>query len=211
MRLMRFLYLVLMMFAYSQVQAGTIDTHGQAAYEQCGYCHEYDGNSVMPDYPRLAGQNKHYLMKQLYDFKTAKRKGLMQATAELLTKQDIESVASYFSQQAMSGIRANSQLSNHELARKLYFQGDEKRNLPACTTCHGQISTDDTPVPKLSGQHSKYLIGQLLLFKSGKRSNDNNRVMRDIAEKLTLSEMTELAEFLSVQGPSRPNNIENKP
>jgi len=210
MALMRFYYLVFMMFAYSQIQAGTIDTHGQAPYEQCGYCHEYDGNSIMPDYPRLAGQTKQYLMKQLYDFKTGKRKGQMQATAELLTKQDIESVATYFNQQSIRGVRANSQLANHDSAKKLYFQGDVKRNLIACNICHGQISTDETLIPKLSGQHSNYLIGQLLLFKSGKRSNDHNSVMRDIAKKLTHREIIGLAEFLDGEEQNHTGNMDKK-
>lgn len=210
MAFMRFVYLVFMMFTYSQIQAGTIDTHGQAPYEQCGYCHEYDGNSIMPDYPRLAGQTKQYLIKQLYDFKTGKREGLMQATAELLTDQDIETVATYFSQQSIRGVRANSQLADYALAKKLYYQGDNTRNLIACNLCHGQISTDETPIPKLSGQHSNYLMRQLLLFKSEKRSNDHNRVMRDIAEKLTRSEMSDLAEFLAAEGPSHTDNVEKK-
>ena len=83
------------------IVADTIDTSGQAPYEQCGYCHEYDGNSKMPMYPRLAGQQAAYIVKQLQDFRAGRRMGQMQATAELLSDEDIQEVADYFSQQAM--------------------------------------------------------------------------------------------------------------
>ena len=103
-------YMGVMIVASNLADAGTIDTSEQAPYEQCGYCHEYDGNSIMPDYPKLAGQQKEYLIKQLMDFKNGKRKGLMQATAELLTKEDINVVASYFSQQMANSSNQSSRI-----------------------------------------------------------------------------------------------------
>ena len=91
----RSIAMTLLITSSQQVNADTIDTSGQAPYESCGYCHEYDGNSVMAGYPKLAAQTEQYLVKQLQDFKSGKRQSVMQATAELLSAEDIQVVASY--------------------------------------------------------------------------------------------------------------------
>src|SRR5690348_8853691 len=39
----------------------------------CGTCHGPNGNSVQPKYPRLAGQNAHYLAAQLKAFRAQTR------------------------------------------------------------------------------------------------------------------------------------------
>src|SRR5690625_3253655 len=37
---------------------------GKAKAAVCGACHGIDGNSSMPQYPKLAGQNEHYIVEQ---------------------------------------------------------------------------------------------------------------------------------------------------
>ena len=39
----------------------------------CSACHGADGNSVVPMFPKLAGQNERYLIKQLHDIKSGAR------------------------------------------------------------------------------------------------------------------------------------------
>jgi len=203
----RTLYVAFMMVANSMVNAGTIDTSEQEPFEQCGYCHEYDGNSVMPNYPRLAGQQKNYLVKQLLDFKKGKRKGLMQATAELLTEQDINTVATYFSQQTASSANQSGSVAAKSIARKLYLQGDAKRELLACRSCHVQSIVSNSLIPKLVGQHENYLTKQLVLFKNGQRSNDKGGVMRRVAAKLTITEIRMMSKFLSGLAPTKNDNL----
>lgn len=203
----RTLYVFSMMVANSMADAGTIDISEQEPFEQCGYCHEYDGNSVMPNYPRLAGQQKSYLVKQLLDFKNGKRKGLMQATAELLTEQDINSVATYFSQQTASSVNQNTSLALDAFANvnNLFKKGDAKRGLIACASCHSakidnsgiDNSRSDSAIPELFGQHEMYIAAQLISFKTGQRSNDQDGVMRSIAKKLTFPEIRNMAKLLS--------------
>ena len=202
----RTLYVVSMMVVNSMVDAGTIDTSEQEPFEQCGYCHEYDGNSLMPNYPRLAGQQKIYLVKQLLDFKKGKRKGLMQATAELLTEQDINSVATYFSQQTASLVNQNTSLALDAFANvnNIFKKGDAKRGLIACASCHSakiDNSRSDSAIPELFGQHEMYIAAQLISFKTGQRSNDQDGVMRSIAKKLTFPEIRNMAKLLSRFAP----------
>jgi len=198
----RKLHIFSMLLATNMVNAGTIDTSEQQPFEQCAYCHEYDGNSIMPDYPRLAGQQRNYLVKQLLDFKTGKRKSLMQATAELLTEQDIQSVATYFSQQTSAAINTDTNPVDIADTKSMYLQGDARRGLIACAVCHGQTAEGSDDVPQLAGQHQNYLAVQLALFKNAQRSNDKDGVMRSIAAKLSKSEVDRLAKFLSALPPN---------
>ncbi len=53
---------------------------GQAkAKEVCAACHGADGNSQLPDYPKLAGQHSDYLAKALRDYKSGARKNPIMA------------------------------------------------------------------------------------------------------------------------------------
>ena len=202
----RIFYVAFMMIANSMVDAGTIDTGEQEPFEQCGYCHEYDGNSVMPNYPKLAGQQETYLIKQLLDFKKGKRKGLMQATAELLTEQDINSVATYFSQQTANSVNHNTSIASDAFTgvNNIFMKGDAKRGLIACVSCHSakiDNSGSDSAIPELFGQHEMYIAKQLISFKTGQRSNDQDGVMRSIAKKLTFPEIRNMAKLLSRFAP----------
>lgn len=178
--------------------ADTIDTTGQAPYEQCGYCHEYDGNSLMPSYPRLAGQTSEYISKQLRDFRAGKRHGQMQATAELLSDQDIQIVAEYFSLQPVI-VRKLEKLPTMQtkVAEQLVQQGDGERNIPACVSCHDKNVEGKKTFPRLAGQHQVYLFEQLLAFKTGERANDDQQQMQQISRALTEQEIRLLARYLA--------------
>lgn len=177
-------------------QADTIDMKGQESWERCGYCHEYDGNSRMPGYPKLAGQNRLYLIKQLNDFKSGARKSVMQATAETLTDEEVKKVAEYFSQQKLIPNKDKSPKPN-PAAVKLVRKGDAKRSLDACTSCHGEKLLGGGVIPRLAGQHAEYLKKTLLAFKTKERKNDEAQFMRDVVSRLTEQEITALADYLA--------------
>ena len=73
---------------------------GKEKSTTCAACHAPDGNSVAPDFPRLAGQHYDYLARALIDYKSGARKNpIMAPMVEKLTKRDIEDLAAYYSQQ----------------------------------------------------------------------------------------------------------------
>jgi cytochrome c553 len=79
------------------VQAANIDAGRAKAKEVCAACHGENGNSTVPDYPRLAGQHADYLAKALRDYKSGARKNaIMSAFALALSKDDIDNLAEYF-------------------------------------------------------------------------------------------------------------------
>jgi len=83
------------------VQAVAADASaGKEKSATCAACHGPDGNSVAPDFPRIAGQHSDYLARALMDYKSGARKNAVMAPmVEKLTKRDIEDLAAYFSQQ----------------------------------------------------------------------------------------------------------------
>ncbi len=74
---------------------------GKAAV--CAGCHGVDGNSVVPLYPKIAGQHAIYLASSLKAYQSQERKGgnaaLMYALVANLSDQDIADLAAYFAAQ----------------------------------------------------------------------------------------------------------------
>ena len=67
------------------------------AQEVCAACHNMDGISTIPDYPKLAGQYSDYMAKALRDYKSGARKNaIMAGMAAGLSQKDIEDVAEYY-------------------------------------------------------------------------------------------------------------------
>lgn len=68
--------------------------------EVCQACHGMDGNSPVPENPKLAGQHPDYLAKALRDYKSGARKNpVMGAMASTLTTKDISDLAAYYGAQ----------------------------------------------------------------------------------------------------------------
>jgi len=78
---------------------------GAAVYQvKCLACHGTDAKtSIMPLYPKLAGQNEEYLLNQLKAFKGAKRLSgqgaVMMGITGALSDEDMAAVAKWISEQ----------------------------------------------------------------------------------------------------------------
>lgn len=75
---------------------------GKAKSMICGACHGVEGISSIDGYPNLAGQNEKYIISSIKAYKTRERNGgnaaIMQPQASLLSDEDIENLAAYYSQ-----------------------------------------------------------------------------------------------------------------
>lgn len=79
----------------------------------------------------------------------------------------------------------------------LYSNGDTKRGVIACLTCHGPKGQSATGTwPKLSAQHAAYTTKQLKNFKDGTRVNP---VMMGMAATLTEQDMQNISAYLAKQ------------
>jgi cytochrome c553 len=189
--------------ACPQAQADMIDMTGVEPWDVCGGCHGLDGTGNHIKFPRLAGQNRAYIVKQLNDFREGRRLndgGQMQQMASELTGKDIGRVADWFSKQTPAWpsltIEPPPDLSR---ARQLVTIGSG--SIPACTSCHSAaspaLSGGDIVAPRLAGQRDFYIVKQLTEFRAGDRDNDPKTIMRTIAKTLTDADISALAAFLS--------------
>lgn len=170
----------------------------------CSACHGVDGNSMIDMYPKLAGQQATYLMKQLHDFRSAAKTGgkegrndpIMGGMALMLSDQDIEDVAAYYSSQTKVVIEVKDIPA---LGEQLYKGGDMTRGITACIACHGPqgAGTELAGFPDIGGQHANYLKIQLNKFSDTNRNNDLNGMMQDIAKKLTSDDIEALSKYIS--------------
>lgn len=184
---------------------------GKEKSQVCQGCHGADGNSYGPEWPNLASQHTSYLTKQITNFKEGVRKNeTMNSMAAGLSEQDIKDIAAYFSSQSLVDGQAQSNENlNSELiktGRKIYKGGNRYSGVPACAGCHGPNAVGNGPAafPHLAGQKPTYLIKTLEDFKSGERANDPNEIMRNIAAKLTVSEIKAVANYVATLKPKLP-------
>lgn len=172
---------------------------GQAKTAVCAACHGADGNSVVGNFPKLAGQGEKYLLKQLNDIKSGARVvPEMTGLLDNLSQQDLADIAAYFaSKKIQLGQAAADQVA---AGQTIYRAGVADKGVPACTACHGPNGKgiETAAYPALSGQHAQYVESALKKFGSGERDNDPAKMMRDIAAKLSEAEMKAVAQY--VQG-----------
>ena len=106
---------------------------GEALYGQmCASCHGADGNSSVPAQPKLAEQHPHYLVKQLQEFKSGKRKNaIMQGFAAGLSDDDMKNVSFWLATKKQKpGFAKDPALVVK--GERLFRGGDTNREIPAC-------------------------------------------------------------------------------
>jgi cytochrome c553 len=189
-----FLALILINPAYSDVEKG------KELSASCAACHGDDGISLNPVWPKLAGQNPKYLASQLHEFKKGsdgnRNNAVMYGISVNLSDQDIEDLSEYYSSLKSSvGLTKDEYL---ELGRNIYRGGNMEIKMQACISCHGPNGQGNyaAAIPMLSGQHSQYTYQQLKNFQTSMRSNDYNKMMRNIVHRMTDEEMKAVASYI---------------
>ncbi|AXN24550.1 MULTISPECIES: paerucumarin biosynthesis heme-binding protein PvcD [Pseudomonas] len=176
------------------------------AQKMCSRCHDDDGNGgPRPNrsYPKLAGLDREYLYKQIYDLKTQRRRNpATNGRGEELSAADVVNVSAWFAAQHMSaGEQTLADPRQRERGRQLFENGLAQRGVPPCVTCHGPAAQGLAALkaPRLAGQWAEYLATQLHGFRDGKRGN--SATMRAVAGGLEDSDIQALAGYLGSLGP----------
>jgi cytochrome c553 len=155
----------------------------------CVACHGQDGNMiVLPNVPKIGGQNEKYLLKQMQDIKSGVRAApLMTGMLNALNDQDLVDVAAYFASLPMSQ------------GATLYSAGNASIGVAACSACHSPDGRGlaSAGYPSLSGQDIAYTELQLKAFRDGVRQNDEAEVMRSIVARLNDAEIAALASYVA--------------
>jgi cytochrome c553 len=163
----------------------------------CSACHGIDGNSTVPTYPKLAGRHPDYIVRELKEFISGKRKSdIMAPICATLDPGDFKGLGAYFgAQKPTSGTVLDAKAA--EDGKKLYQEGNEQSGVPACAGCHEPDGAGNKRFPRLAGQHREYLVEQMHNFQKDIRNNETARVMREVAKRLTEGEITAVAEYLT--------------
>lgn len=173
---------------------------GKTKSAACGGCHGFDGNSPVATYPKLAGQNEAYLVKQIKDFKanTTRQNAIMLGMTAAVSDEDAADIGAYFQAQSVSQA-ATFDEAKAAAGRELYKGGNLQTGIPACQACHGPTGSGTAGIgyPQLGGQYVEYTLAQLKAFKDGTRSNDDKELMRSIVKKLSDEDMDAVANYIA--------------
>lgn len=163
----------------------------------CVTCHGADGNSTNPAFPKLAGHHPDYIVRQLKEFIAGRRKSdIMVPVVTAIDPGDFDALGAYFgAQKPTPGVVHDEKAA--AAGKKLYFDGDEERGIPACSGCHKDDAAGNKRFPRLAGQHREYLITEMINFRTGIRNPETGRVMLEVAKRLTDDEIKAVAEFLA--------------
>jgi len=181
---------------------------GKDKVATCSACHSADGNSVVPSFPKLAGQGERYLIKQMVDINSGAREVVsMMGLLKHASDEDIADIAAFYASQKTSPGSADPTLA--EQGRALFAGGNPATEVAACSACHGAKGEGMAAAgfPRLAGQHAAYTESTLKAYRAAGRNDDTGarrendgeaRIMRDIAARLSDSEIRAVASY--VQG-----------
>lgn len=176
---------------------------GKTLAEQvCSNCHGMTGESTSPMFPKLAGQQKDYLVAQLTDFKGHERSDSRGTTYMWgfthLTNAQVDELAQYFSSQKPMRGQKNNELSRAR-GEEIFRHGLPDKGVVQCVACHGASGEGNGAFPRLAGQHANYVIEQIKVFQQTDQ-RPRGAPMKQVTHALSESDTTAVAQFLESIG-----------
>lgn len=167
---------------------------GAIAFEPCQGCHRA-GALGRPDgsYPRLAGQHDTVLIKQMADVRAGRRVNPKMAPfidQHAVTVQDMADIAAYLSRLPVPPDQGKG--PGADLARGAAIYADR------CNQCHGDVGEGDAAsfFPRVSGQHYRYLLREMVDIRDGARHNANPRMVA-VIRGASDAELQAVADYMS--------------
>jgi cytochrome c553 len=168
----------------------------------CSRCHGALGEGKPEEgAPRIAGQPRFYLEKQLGDFAAGTRQSdKMAPVARTLSAAQRAAAAAYY-----ASLYAVPYPPAPEADPRLIQDGGvlsaigaPEREIRACEVCHADAGVGIAPsFPYLAGQYADYTERQLRAWREGRRHNDPLGVMAALAERLEEREIRALALYFA--------------
>jgi cytochrome c553 len=163
---------------------------GRQKAAPCLACHGPNGNSTVPLFPILAGQNARYIYLQLKDFQEGRRQDpQMDPFVAKLSREDMFDLAAFFAAQKP---RPTAFKPDPEKAAR----GEKKAAETLCTMCHLKALMGQNEIPRVASQHYEYIVKQMRDFKAGKRTNDAGN-MASVSKTLSDGDIDDLGHYLA--------------
>jgi cytochrome c553 len=169
------------------------------AEQVCSNCHGVDGNSVSPNFPKLAAQQEEYIVAQLNEFRNHRREDppgfeYMWGISRSLSDDQIKGLAAYFAaQKSVSPGPGNPKLVAE--GKHIFEAGLPEQSVPPCSACHGDHGQGNGQFPRVAYQHSDYVIKQLTVYQ---RTNErpDGVAMKAVTHSLSDQNMKAVAAYL---------------
>lgn len=177
----------------------------EARVQGCVTCHGQSGQGTNNGYfPRIAGKPAGYLYNQLVAFRDGTRRyPPMNYLVAYLPDSYLREIAEHFARQRppfAAKETATADPATLQRGRTLVTRGDPQRGVPACAACHGAALTGMEPgIPGLVGLRATYIVGQLTRWRVGERHAAEPDCMKRIATRLSDTDITAVAAWLSQQ------------
>jgi len=198
-RLLQVAVTLSLLFTFPVLAEGDADA-GQGKSAVCAACHGVDGNSVVPNWPKISGQHAPYLERQINLIKSGARPvPEMAGLVASLSDEDVADLAAYFSTQTRKIGLADKK--TREIGERLYRAGHEKTDVPACLACHGPAG-EGNPLavyPSLAGQHAAYTEKMLKGFRSGTiwgEDDEASMIMADVTLRMTDDQIKAVSAYI---------------
>ena len=172
--------------------------HGAQVFERCAACHASDGGGAADgSVPDIAGQHRTVLVKQLIDYRYARRwdprMEVIAGKHSLTKSQDIADVAAF-----VSGL-AFTPAAMHGDGLDVAHGAEVFASL--CASCHGARAEGDAAkvIPRLAGQHYDYLRRQLYDAVDRRRPNFSTDHIR-LLSRFERADFAGVSDYLSRLG-----------
>lgn len=169
-------------------------TRGEISFEVCQGCHRKGAlGRINGSYPRLAGQHRSVLIKQMTDVRAGRRRNdtmLPFADKHVIGPQDIADIAVYLADLPVPPDNGKGPGDVLPTAQLLYSA--------QCAECHGNDGEGSGAkfYPRVNGQHYRYLLREMIAIRDGQRGNANPRMV-EIVKPLSNAQLDALADYMS--------------
>ena len=184
----------------------------EARVQGCVTCHGRNGEGANSGYfPRIAGKPAGYLYNQLAAFRDGTRQyPPMNYLVAYLPDAYLREMADYYAKlrppfEARDAAPAD--VAMLERGKAIATTGDPQIGIPPCIACHGNRLTGMNPgIPGLVGLRAAYIAAQLTRWRVGSRHAAEPDCMKRVATRLSDSDITAVAAWLSQQeAPKNPS------
>jgi cytochrome c553 len=179
----------------------------EARVQGCVTCHGQAGQGTSAGYfPRIAGKPAGYLYNQLVAFRDGTRRyHPMNYLVAYLPDSYLKAMADHFAKLRppfAAQEKVNVDSATMARGQALATVGDPQKVIPACITCHGAALTGMEPgIPGLVGLRPTYIVAQLVRWRVGERHAGEPDCMKRIANRLSDTDISAVAAWLSQQAP----------
>jgi cytochrome c553 len=172
---------------------------GRKVYATCAGCHQPTGGGLVDgSVPRLAGQHRKVIIKQLSDIRAGLRDNPTMYSFAYESRiggaQAIADVADYIGSLEIRGDTGRGPGHDLERGGEIYAS--------RCARCHGPDAQGDGDryIPRIQSQHYAYLVRQFQWIKDGSRRNADPEMATVVAD-LAPREIDAVLDYVSRLAP----------